>query len=94
MIKRLFKTCVALLAIAAAATGPARAQSNYTVKMAPGTEDAGHWSFSPDTAATTGVVEGTEVTVTYNGTRKVKSVEATVEYPVTTATPPTFFWSQ
>ena len=47
--------------------------------MAEGTEDAGNWSFDPAAAATTGVAEGTEVNISYGGTRKVKSVVATVE---------------
>ena len=50
----------------------------YTVKMAPGTEDSVKWVFEPSTAATTGVAEGTVVNISYGGTRKVKSVVATV----------------
>ena len=50
----------------------------YTVTMAPGTEDSTSWSFNPDEAPTTGVVEGTVVNISYGGTRKVKSVVATV----------------
>ena len=50
----------------------------YTVKMAPGTEDSTSWSFTPGEAPTTGVAEGTVVNISYGGTRKVKSVVATV----------------
>ena len=49
----------------------------YTVTFADGTEDVGNWSFNPGEAATDGVAEGTVVNISYGGTRKVKSVEAT-----------------
>ena len=52
-----------------AATG-AMAQ-NYTVTVKEGTEDAANWTISPATAE-----EGQTVTITYNGTKKVKSVKA------------------
>ena len=50
----------------------------YTVTFAEGTEDVGNWSITPAAAATTGVAEGTTVTISYTGSRKVKSVVATV----------------
>ena len=50
----------------------------YTVKMAPGTEDSTSWTFNPGEAPTDGVAEGTTVNISYTGTRKVKSVVATV----------------
>ena len=48
----------------------------HTVRMAEGTEEAANWSFTPAEAATnTGVTEGTVVTVKYNGTRRINSIE-------------------
>ena len=61
-----------------------------TVRMAAGTEDAEHWSIASGNASVDGtqvlenVMSGSQVTATYNGTRKVKSVKA-VKYVV----PPT-----
>ena len=52
------------------------APPKYTVKMAPGTEDSTSWSITPAEATTTGVAQGSELTATYNGTQKVKSVKA------------------
>ncbi len=79
MTKHLLKTFVAMLAIAAAAAaGPVRGQnsSTYTVTFAEGTEDVGNWDITPAAAATnTGVTEGTVVTVKYNGTSRIKSIE-------------------
>ncbi len=68
---------VALLAIAAAATGPAWGQnaSTHTVTFAEGTEDVGNWSFTPEAATNTGVTAGTVVTVKYNGTSRINSIE-------------------
>ena len=42
----------------------------YSITLAEGTEDAGNWSVPTEAA------EGTTVTVTYSGTKKVKSVKA------------------
>ena len=78
MLKKVFMCFVALLTIAAAATGPAWGQnaSTHTVTFAEGTEDVGNWSFTPAEAATnTGVTEGTVVTVKYNGTSRINSIE-------------------
>ena len=48
----------------------------YTVRFAEGTEDVGNWSITPAEAATnTGVTEGTVVTVKYNGTSRINSIE-------------------
>ena len=54
------------------------ATPKYTVTMAPGTEDSTSWTIAPAEAPTTGVAEGTTVTVNYGGARKVKDVVATV----------------
>ena len=45
--------------------------TQYSVTLADGTDDAGNWTISPATAE-----EGQTVTITYNGTKKVKSVKA------------------
>ena len=45
--------------------------TQYSVTLADGTDDAGNWAISPATAE-----EGQTVTITYNGTKKVKSVKA------------------
>ena len=45
--------------------------TQYSVTLAEGTDDAGNWTISPTTAE-----EGQTVTITYNGTKKVKSVKA------------------
>ncbi len=61
-----------------------------TVRMAAGTEEAANWSLSSGNASVPGtqvlenVMSGSQVTATYNGTQKVKSVKA-VKYVV----PPT-----
>ena len=53
----------------------------YTVTFAEGTEDVGNWSITPAEATTTGVAQGSELTATYNGTQKVKSVKAVKYVP-------------
>ena len=73
MIKKIFS----ILALLLLAVGGAVAQSTYTVKLSAGTEDSTSWSISPATAVNPGVTEGTTVTLTYNGSRKVKSIVAT-----------------
>ena len=45
--------------------------TQYSVTLAEGTDDAENWTISPATAE-----EGQTVTITYNGTKKVKSVKA------------------
>ena len=53
-----------------------------TVRMAAGTEDAANWSIASGNASVPGtqvlenVMSGSELTATYSGTRKVKSVKA------------------
>ena len=59
----------------------------YTVRMAEGTEEAANWSLASGGESVTGtgvlenVMSGSEVTATYNGTRKVKSVKAVKYVP-------------
>ena len=54
----------------------------HTVHMAEGTEDAEHWSLSSGNASVQGtqvlegVMSGSQLTATYNGDKKVKSVKA------------------
>ena len=64
-----------LVLLAAVVTG-AMAQETYKVSVKEGTEDATKWEIAPAEAKTTGVAQGTEVTATYSGTKKVKSVKA------------------
>ena len=45
--------------------------TNYNVTLAEGTEDADNWTITPNPAE-----EGQTVTITYSGTKKVKSVKA------------------
>lgn len=67
-MKRKVLSILALLLMAA--TG-AMAQTTYTVSVKEGTEDATKWSADPNPAAA-----GQTVTVTYTGSKKVKSVKA------------------
>ena len=73
MIKKRFLSMLVLLA--AVATG-AMAQTTYKVSVKEGTEDATSWTIAPPEATTTGVAQGTQVTATYGGVKKVKSVKA------------------
>ena len=69
----------------------------YTVRMAAGTEDAEHWSLASGNASVPGtqvlenVMSGSQVTATYSGTQKVKSVKAVKYVPpaATVTTAPT-----
>ena len=54
------------------------APTGYTITLAEGTEDADKWTISANPAE-----EGATVTVTYNGTKKVKSVKATSDAKAT-----------
>ncbi len=76
-----------LVLLAAVATG-AMAQTTYKVSVKEGTEDATNWTITPAEATTTGVAQGTTVTATYSGTKKVKSVKAVKKaaVPVTSIT--------
>lgn len=65
-MKKIF-SMIALLLMAAVG---AMAQT-YNVTVKEGTEDAENWTISPATAE-----EGATVTITYSGTKKVKSVKA------------------
>ena len=72
----MFKTrFISMLVLLAAVVTGAMAQ-NYKVSVKEGTEDATSWTIAPAEATTTGVAQGTEVTATYSGTKKVKSVKA------------------
>ena len=51
-------------------------QPTYTITMAEGTVDVDKWTISPTEAA-----EGQTVTVTYSGTKKVKSIKAVKKAP-------------
>ena len=64
-----------LVLLAAVATG-AVAQTTYKVSVKEGTEDATSWTIAPPEATTTGVAQGTQVTASYGGVKKVKSVKA------------------
>ena len=64
-----------LVLLAAVVTG-AVAQTTYKVSVKEGTEDATSWTIAPAEATTAGVAQGTEVTATYGGVKKVKSVKA------------------
>ncbi len=64
-----------LVLLAAVATG-AWAQTTYKVSVKEGTEDATNWTITPPEATTTGVAQGTQVTASYGGVKKVKSVKA------------------
>ena len=54
---------------------------NYTVSLAEGTADADKWAIAPADATDPekGVKPGTEITLTYSGTKRVKSVKAVKE---------------
>ena len=51
-----------------ASAGP----TGYSVTLASGTEDAENWVITPNE----GIEEGTEVTIQYSGTRRIKSITA------------------
>ena len=71
-----FRLLLLLALLMTAATG-AWAQDSYKVSMKAGVKDATNWTITPAEATTTGVTEGTEVTLKYNGRLKVKGVTAT-----------------
>ena len=70
------KRILSMLVLLAAVVTGAMAQTTYKVSVKEGTEDATSWTITPAEATTTGVAQGTEVTATYSGTKKVKSVKA------------------
>ena len=69
----------------------------HNIRLAEGTEDAAHWSLAsgdaqvPGTQVLENVMSGSELTATYNGTQKVKSVKAVKYVPpaATVTTAPT-----
>jgi len=69
------KRILLLLVLLVAVTG-AMAQTTYKVSVKEGTADATSWTIEPAEATTTGVEAGTQVTATYGGAKKVKSVKA------------------
>ena len=62
----------------------------YTVTLKEGTEDADNWTITPEEAKTTGVAAGTEITATYSGTKRVKSVKAVKKGGAAPAGPVTY----
>ena len=68
-MKKIFSIFALLLM---AVTG-AMAQTTYNVTLADGTEDAANWSITPTSAA-----EDETVTIQYSGTKRVKSITATL----------------
>lgn len=65
------------------------APATYTITLAEGTEDADKWTVKAGEGESQalpleGVAEGASVTVTYNGTKKVKSVKAVKKEPIIT----------
>jgi hypothetical protein len=70
------KRLLSMLVLLAAVVSGAMAQETYKVSVKEGTEDATNWTITPAEATTTGVAAGTEVTATYKGEKKVKSVKA------------------
>ena len=75
--KRFLLTLAAMIGM----TG-AWAQATYTVSVKDGTEDASKWSADPNPAAA-----GQTVTVTYTGSKKVKSVKAVKKAAAAPAAP-------
>ena len=69
MKKRLLTMLVLLMTVATGAW--AQEPATYKITVAEGTEDAANWTISPAEAA-----EGSPVTATYSGEKKVKSVKA------------------
>ena len=66
------KLLTMLVLLAAVVTGAwAQDPAKYKITLAEGTEDATNWTISPAEAA-----EGSPVTATYSGEKKVKSVKA------------------
>ena len=70
------KLLLLLVLLMTAATGAwAQEPATYKITLAEGTEDAGNWTVPAEAA------EGSSVTVTYKGDRKVKSVKAVKKAP-------------
>ena len=72
-----FRLLTLLGLLITAVTGAwAQDPTTYKVTMKDGVKDASNWTITPTAATTTGVAEGVEVTLQYNGRLKVKSVTA------------------
>ena len=76
------KLLLLLALLLTAATG-AWAQDTYKVSLKDGVKDADKWTITPTEATTTGILENTEVTLTYTGRLKVKGVKATSDAAAT-----------
>ncbi len=72
------KLLLLLVLLMMAATGAWAQAQTYKITVAEGTEDAGNWNVPAEAA------EGSSVTVTYNGKKKVKSVKAVKKAATTT----------
>ena len=73
------KLLLLLVLLAAVVSGAwAQEPATYKITLAEGTEDAGNWSVPAEAA------EGSPVTATYSGDRKVKSVKAVKKAPAYT----------
>ena len=75
------KKLLSLLVLLMVAVTGAVAQTTYKVSVKEGTEDATNWTITPAEATTTGVAQGTQVTASYGGVKKVKSVKAVKKAP-------------
>ena len=75
------KKLLSLLVLLITAVSGAMAQTTYKVSVKEGTEDATNWTITPAEATTTGVAQGTQVTASYGGVKKVKSVKAVKKAP-------------
>jgi len=87
MKKRLLSMLVLLAAVVSGAWAQEPA-TTYKVTLQEGTEDATNWTIEPTEAA-----EGSPVTVTYSGDRKVKSVKAVKKAATTTLDNTTTAWT-
>ena len=75
---RLASVLTVLALLITAATGAWAQTETYTVRMKKGTKDADKWTVTPAEVTTTGVAEGTTVSLTYGGRLKVKDVTAKI----------------
>ena len=77
----MFKTRFISMLVLLAAVATGAVAQNYKVSVKEGTEDATSWTIAPPEATTTGVAQGTQVTASYGGVKKVKSVKAVKKAP-------------
>ena len=75
---RLASVLTVLALLLCVSTGAWAQTETYTVRMKKGTKDADKWTVTPAEATTTGVAEGTTVSLTYGGRLKVKGVTAKI----------------